>query len=84
MVSVHSSKTLTETEVGTSDWGIAVMGLTMILFERMWIFGLWIWNSVECFKWGLMGHRSRNMESFSNMPMSNIGGVYGRAAFMFL
>ena len=36
----------------------------MILFERMWIFGLWIWNSVECFKWGLMGHPSRNMEDF--------------------
>ena len=40
------------------------MGLTMLLFERMWIFGLWIWNSVECFKWGLMGHPSRNMEDF--------------------
>ena len=36
----------------------------MLLFERMWIFGLWIWNSVECFKWGLMGHPSRNMEDF--------------------
>ena len=34
----------------------------MLLFERMWIFELWIWNSVECFKWGLMGHPSRNME----------------------
>ena len=36
MVSVHSSKTLTKTEVGTRDWGI-VLGLTMLLFERMWI-----------------------------------------------
>jgi hypothetical protein len=36
----------------------------MLLFERMWIFGLWIWNSVEWFKWGLMGHPSRNMEDF--------------------
>jgi hypothetical protein len=35
MVSVHSSKTLTKTEVGTGDWGIAVIGLTMLLFRRM-------------------------------------------------
>jgi hypothetical protein len=41
-----------------------VIGLTMLLFERMWIFGLWIWNSVECFKWGLMGHPSMNVEDF--------------------
>ena len=58
MVSVHSSKTVTLTniEVGTREWGVAMIALTMLLFERMWIFGLWIWNSVECFKWGLMGH----------------------------
>ena len=62
MVSFHSSKTLTKTEVGTRDWGIALIGLTMLLFERMWIFGLWIWNTVDCFKWGLMDHPSRNME----------------------
>jgi hypothetical protein len=53
---------LTKTEVGTRDWGIDVIGLTMLLFERMWIFGLWIWNSVECFKWDLIGHPSRKME----------------------
>jgi hypothetical protein len=35
MVSVYSSKTLTKTEVGIRDWGIAVIGLTMLLFERM-------------------------------------------------
>jgi hypothetical protein len=62
MVSVHSSKTPTKTEVTTRDWGIAVIGLTMLLFERMWILELWIWKAVECFKWGLMGHPSRNME----------------------
>jgi hypothetical protein len=30
----------------------------------MWIWGLWIWKAVECFKWGLMGHPSGNMEDF--------------------
>jgi hypothetical protein len=36
----------------------------MLLFERMWILRLWIWKAVECFKWGLMGHPSGNMEDF--------------------
>jgi hypothetical protein len=44
------------------EWGIAVIGLTMLLFERMWIWGLCIWKAMECFKWGLMDHPSRNME----------------------
>jgi hypothetical protein len=30
----------TPTEVGTREWGIAVRGLTMLLFERMWILEL--------------------------------------------
>jgi hypothetical protein len=34
-VSVHSSKTLTKTEVGARDWGIAVIGLTILLFGKM-------------------------------------------------
>ena len=41
-----------------------MIGLTMLLFERMWILGLWICKAVECFKWGLMGHLGRNMEDF--------------------
>jgi hypothetical protein len=28
----------------------------------MWIWGLWIWKAVECFKWGLMGYPSKNMK----------------------
>ena len=36
----------------------------MLLFERMWILGLWIWKAGECFKWGLMGYPSRNKEDF--------------------
>jgi hypothetical protein len=63
-VSVHSNKNLTKTEVGTRDWGIAMIGLTMLLFERIWIWGLWIWKAVECFKWGLMCYPSRNMKDF--------------------
>ena len=64
IVSIHNSKTLTKTEVGTSDWGIAVIGLTMFLFERMCIWGLWIWKAIVCFKWVLVSHSSRNMEDF--------------------
>ena len=41
-----------------------MIDLTMLLFERMWIWGLWIWNTVECFKWGLISHPSKNMEDF--------------------
>ena len=64
MVSVHISKILTKTGVGTQDLGIAVISLAMLLFDRMQIYGLWIWKAVECFKWGLMGYPSRNMEDF--------------------
>ena len=62
MVSVHNSKTLTKIEIGTRDKGIAVIGVTMLLFRRLWIQELWIWKSVECFKWSLMSQPSRNME----------------------
>jgi hypothetical protein len=64
MVSVHRSKTLRQKLVPEVGWSIAVIGLTMLLFERMWILGLWIWKAVECFKWGLIGHPRRNMEDF--------------------
>jgi hypothetical protein len=37
-----------------------VIGLIMLWFRG--ILGLWIRNIVEYFKWGLLGHTSRNME----------------------
>ena len=39
MASVQSNRILTNTEIGTRDWGIAVIGLMVFLFERMWIWG---------------------------------------------
>jgi hypothetical protein len=39
-----------------------MIGLTMLLFKRMFILGLW--KAVESFKWGLMGYPSRYMEEF--------------------
>ena len=60
--SVHSSKTITKTEVGTRDWGIAMIGLTMFLFGYMGTRGLWIWKAMECVKWALMSYLSRTMQ----------------------
>ena len=37
-------------------------GLTMLLFGRMWSWGIWVWNAVECLEWGFMGNPSRNMK----------------------
>jgi hypothetical protein len=36
----------------------------MLLFGRMRILRLFMWEAVEYFKWGLMGYPSRNMEDF--------------------
>jgi hypothetical protein len=41
-----------------------VIDLAMLLFGRMWIWGLLIWKAKEYFKSGLMGYSSRDMEDF--------------------
>jgi hypothetical protein len=62
MVSVHNSKILTKTEVGTRDWGIAVIGLIMILFGKKNVdFGTLDLESSGCSKWGLVGYPRRNI-----------------------
>jgi hypothetical protein len=59
LVSLYRNGNL-NTEIGNRNWGFAVTGLIMLLFGRMWIWGLQ--KTVESFKWGLMGHPSRNIE----------------------
>jgi hypothetical protein len=38
-------------DVGTRDFGIAVINPTMLLFGGMWALGLWLRKAVGCFKW---------------------------------
>ncbi|KAL6043466.1 hypothetical protein STEG23_020950, partial [Scotinomys teguina] len=61
MVSLHNNRTMTKTEVGTGDWGIAVIGLTVLLFGGIWTLRVWIRKAAEFFKWDLMGHTHRSM-----------------------
>jgi hypothetical protein len=35
VVSLHSNETLTKKEVGTQDWGIDMISVTLLLFGRM-------------------------------------------------
>jgi len=35
------------------------------MIGRMWSWGLWIWKTMECFKWSLMGYPSKNMKEFA-------------------
>lgn len=75
MVSLESSKTQTKTEVGTKDWGIVVIDLTMILFGGMWTLGVQIRKAVESFKWGLMGHPSRSLKDSGAEDDLNCGDL---------
>jgi hypothetical protein len=42
-----------------------VIGLTMLLFGGMYIWGLRLRKAVECFKWNLMNQLSRNIKDNS-------------------
>jgi hypothetical protein len=53
MVYLNKNRALTMTEVGTKDWDIAVIHLT-VLFGGMQALGLWIRKRVKCFKLDLM------------------------------
>ena len=42
--------------------GIAMVGLIMLSFGGIQTLVLWVRKAIECFKYFLMGHTSRNME----------------------
>jgi hypothetical protein len=64
--------------------GIAAIVLNMLLFGRLWIWGLWIWKAMGCFKWYLMNHPNRNMEDFvaeSNLNCADLAQVFSEEDF---
>jgi hypothetical protein len=54
------------------DWGI---GPDYTLFGGMWILELLIWKAVECYKFSLMDHDSKNMEDIGVESNLNSGGL---------
>ena len=66
MVSYHSHRKATKTEVGARRWVVAVtvmptwVVLLLCCFEEC--LGLWTRTEVECPKQSLMGHCSRRLE----------------------
>lgn len=51
----HSNRN-PKTKVGTRNCDIAVKGLSMLLFGRMWVLGFWVRKAFARIKWCLMGH----------------------------
>lgn len=45
----------------TRDEGIVVIGLAVLLFGRMWIWGPWIRKAIKYCTWGLMGYPDSSM-----------------------
>ena len=52
-----------------------MIALSIILFEGMWIGGLWIRKASNCFKCCLMGHANRNIEDSDSWGDLNCGGL---------
>ena len=64
MVSLHSNRNLTKTEIGTRNWSIVVIGLTMLCLKE---YGFRIRKAAEHFNCCLMGHTSRSTEENVSM-----------------
>ena len=59
MVSLQSNRAATKTAVCSRDLDSSMTGLARLSFGGLWMaLGLWSRESVECFKWDLMGHLS--------------------------
>ena len=55
---------------------IAIIGLAILLFEGVWVLGLWNGKTCECIKYCLMVHGNRSMEdSDAECDLMNCGGL---------
>lgn len=71
MMSLHSSRTGTEPEVGTRQQDIAVTGLTLLLVEEIWkTLRLWIRKVVGHFERDLQCPPSRSIEESTKCELS--------------
>lgn len=61
MVYLHSNEN-SKKEVGTRDWDIVIMGLTMCLLRGIWTLVFQVIKAGEFFKHCLTAHTSRKME----------------------
>lgn len=72
-----AKETITKTYMGARDRGIALIGLTMLLFERIWTLGVWIRKTIECFNCCLLDYPNRNMvDSGAKCDLINYGCLF--------
>lgn len=75
MVSHHINRNVTKAEIDTNECAIAITSLTMLLFQGMQkTMDLWTREVVECCKWGLTGHPSRNLDDSHAESTVDYGG----------